>query len=280
MKIADGLGKPSRRIRNTASSKATGASPRTSTLTPNARAFSAIRLRRCSSRSNATARQPRSAAAPLDRDAARTRADVPQQLTRPRRQRGEGDRPHRLFGDLAVVGERVVGQDATTALVGQVAHRDHVEVVDVTGRLAAHSRAVRIAAALGRARRAVRAQSVRSRRGRVSVSSGPARPGWCGRGDSTTACPPRRTAVCGSAVTRLITSVSCTGQPEPRTRQRHRRHVRQHRDPVGAEQPDQRAPTPCSIGSPLATHVHVAVDVAQGVQRGQHRRRPLPGAPP
>ena len=90
------------------------------------------------------------------------------------------------------------------------------------------------------------------------------------------ACPPRRTAVCGCALTRLITSVSCRDQPQPGARQRHRRHVRQHGDPIPAEQPDQRGCDAVQQRVAAGQHVHVCVGVVkERRQGGQQRRRPL-----
>ena len=125
MKIAAGSGAPS---------NASGAAPRTSTLTPNAVDIVAMRVTALLVAFERHRRAAGPAAAPFDGDAARARTDVPQQLARPRRQRRQRDGAHRLLGDLPVVGERVVGQRREPPVVGQVPHRDDVEVVDVAGR--------------------------------------------------------------------------------------------------------------------------------------------------
>ena len=59
-------------------------------------------------------------------------------------------RPHRLFGDLPVVGERVVGQHLRDPLIGQVPHGDHVQVVDIGGRTGRPLAGGGVAATLGR----------------------------------------------------------------------------------------------------------------------------------
>ena len=82
MKIAAGSGAPS---------KASGAAPRTSTRTPNASRSIAIRVRALLVTFECHRRAAGLAAAPFDGDAARARADVPQQLARPRRQRRKRD---------------------------------------------------------------------------------------------------------------------------------------------------------------------------------------------
>ncbi|PQM45461.1 hypothetical protein C1Y40_04375 [Mycobacterium talmoniae] len=95
--------------------------------------------------------------------------------------------------------------------------------------------------------------------------------------DSTIAWPPRRTAVCGSALTRLITSVSATGQPS-------RAQARVTADTCGntvtrsgAVQPDQGAADAVQQRVAAGQHVHLGrAVVEQAAQRGQQRRRPLP----
>ena len=94
---------------------------------------------------------------------------------------------------------------------------------------------------------------------------------------STTARPPRRTARVGSAVTRLITSVSCTGQPS-------RAQASVTADTCGSTRTDPApyrrirvAPMPCSIGSPEATTCTVPAPpnrVAKaGINGDGHRHR-------
>ena len=76
---------------------------------------------------------------PFDRDRAGARADVPQQLAAPRRERRERDRADVALGDLAVMLEPVVRQarrarqDARVA-VGDDLERDRVERGDVLER--------------------------------------------------------------------------------------------------------------------------------------------------
>ena len=98
------------------------------------------------------------------------------------------------------------------------------------------------------------------------------RSAWTLSLDSTIAWPPRRTAVCGCAVTRLITSVSWTFQPI-------RAHASVTEDTCGStltcSGPNSRIsvpPMPCSSGSPLATTwTSSAWRSREGLQRGQHR---------
>jgi len=52
--------------------------------------------------------------------------------------------------------------------------------------------------------------------------------------------------------------------------------VRQHRDLIRAEHPDQQAADAVKHRVTAGDDVHVAIDVAQTVQRAHQRRRPLP----
>jgi hypothetical protein len=63
---------------------------------------------------------------------------------------------------------------------------------------------------------------------------------------------------------------------QPRAGQRRRRRVRQHPDPVGADQPRQRRPDAVQHRVAAGQHAHLppGVLVEQAGQRGHQRRRP------
>ena len=136
-----------------------------------------------------------------------------------------------LLGDLPVVDERVIGQ-RRHALVGQVAHRDDVEVVDVAWRPRRPLPCVadrRRSAGPPSCSSTVISESPRP----CSVSS---RASVAGDGavarhhDGLPAATHRGVRFGGDQADHLGV---LDRPPDPRARQRHRRHMRQHGDPVG-----------------------------------------------
>ena len=97
-------------------------------------AFSAIRLRRCSSRSNATARQP----GPLRHHSIAMLPDPAPTSHSSSPGRGASAASVTARIDCLVIcpswANASSGSTDEPAVVGQVAHGDHVEVVDVAGR--------------------------------------------------------------------------------------------------------------------------------------------------
>ena len=180
------------------------------------------------------------AAAPFDGDAARSGAHVPQQLTGSRCQRSERHRPHRLFGDLPVVGERVVGQNLRLPIIGQVAHGDDIEIVDVVGRVGRPVAGDRVAAALGRAAELLEHTDLGVTSAGVGEQAreGGGTVGVAGQHYGLTAATHRGVRLRGDQADHLGV---LHGPAQPGARQGHRRHMRQHGDPIPAEQPDQRA---------------------------------------
>ena len=104
MKTASGGGRPGQRVRRLARRRCRDAARparwRSRRSAP----------RRSASRSTATPRKACDGAHPLDGDRAAAGADIPQALTRQRRERPQRYRAHLALGELAVMAEGVVGQ--------------------------------------------------------------------------------------------------------------------------------------------------------------------------
>ena len=191
-------------------------------------ALSTIRSRRCSSRSNATARQPdplrHHSIAMLPEPAPTSHSSSP----------GRGasaasvTRPHRLLGDLPVVGERSSGSAANRARRAGSAPRSTLSASTSPGGRAAHSRAVAVAAPLGRA-----AELFEHRDLRIAAAGLGEQPRQRRRAGAVARHHDRLAATAHRGV-RLggdeADDLGVLHRPaDPRARQRHRRHVRQHR---------------------------------------------------
>ena len=176
------------------------------------------------------------AAHPLDADAARAGADVPEQRARHRPEHGQRHRPDLTLGELAVALVRVVRQPGTTGDRGPVRRTRSPSTVErVAGRHARHDSAgagddplagppscsstVTVAGAVA---------GVGQQRGHLGRGAGVA-----GQHQQPAArverAVQRRPA---RRVTRLSTSVVGQRPAEPGGGQRHRRRVRQDADPV------------------------------------------------
>ena len=139
-------------------------------------------------------------------------------------------------------------------LVGQVADRDHVEVVDVGGRVGGPLARGAVASALGGAAELLEHGELANRRGRARAQHRGQR-AWAWTGRATARSPGRRGArrCAARAVTRLITSVSWTVQPIRAQASVTDDTCGNTRDPLGPNSRISVPPMPCSSGSPLAT---------------------------
>jgi len=128
MKTADGRRHPCERLRARHHARRSSR--------PNATVFSAIRLRSLLVTFERHPPQGRIRSGTIrSRCCPNPDPTSPQHLTRPRRQSGQRHPPAiDCFGELAVVGERNVGQHRQLPVVGQVAHSNDIEVVDIAGR--------------------------------------------------------------------------------------------------------------------------------------------------